>query len=83
MTSALTAKIQFELPIEKVREMEEMMRLTGITTRKEFFNNALTLLAWAIHEMYMGNIIASIDEKNKKFKEVVMPILANAAKAAN
>ncbi|MCI0487941.1 MAG: hypothetical protein L0229_15220 [Blastocatellia bacterium] len=74
-----TVRIQFELPEEKVRELERLMQETGIGTRKDFFNNALTLLEWAIHERKAGHVIASLDEKNKQYKELVMPILSAVA----
>ncbi|MGA9769968.1 MAG: hypothetical protein WBV94_13070 [Blastocatellia bacterium] len=76
-----TVKIQFDLPADRAREVEEMMKLTGVTSRKDLFNNALTLLEWAIGEIYKGNTITSVDEKNKIFRELVMPILSNVAKA--
>ncbi|MFQ6056242.1 MAG: hypothetical protein ACE5J3_09725 [Methanosarcinales archaeon] len=44
------------------------------------FNYALTLLKWAIREREKGNRIASIDEKNGKYKEIEMPILETASK---
>jgi metal-responsive CopG/Arc/MetJ family transcriptional regulator len=74
-----TVRIQFELPEDKVRELEALMREAGITTRKDLFNNALTLLEWAIREKRAGHAIVSLDEGNKRFKELVMPILAAVA----
>ena len=71
-------KIQFDLPAKRVEEIEKLMELTRTATRKDYFNNALTLLEWAIRERYMGNTIASVDEQKGKIKELVMPIL-NAA----
>lgn len=68
-------RIQFELPEDKVRELEGLMREAKIATRKDLFNNALTLFEWAIKQRKGGRIIASIDEKNQKFKEIVMPSL--------
>jgi hypothetical protein len=68
-------RIQFELPEEKVKELEEMMREARITTRKDLFNNALTLFEWALKECKTGRTIASVDEHNKKYKELVMPAL--------
>lgn len=72
-------RIQFELPEGKVKELEEMMRIGGVQTRKDLFNNALTLLQWAIREKLSGKIIASVDEENKRYKELLMPILNTAA----
>jgi hypothetical protein len=69
-------RIQFELPEEKVRELESLMGDAQITTKKDLFNNALTLFEWAIQEYKKGRTIASVDEHNKKYKELVMPALA-------
>jgi hypothetical protein len=69
-------RIQFELSDDKVRELEELMKESGIRTKKDLFNNALTLLEWAIDEKRAGRTIASIDEKEKRYKELVMPVLS-------
>jgi metal-responsive CopG/Arc/MetJ family transcriptional regulator len=66
-------RIQLELPEEKVKELEELMENAGIKTKKELFNNALTLLEWAIKEKKTGRKIASINEEEDKYKEVVIP----------
>ena len=68
-------RIQFELPEEKVKELEAIMAEARITTKKDLFNNALTLWEWAVQERQNGRTIASVDEDNKKYKELVMPAL--------
>jgi len=52
-----------------------------IDTYKELFGNALTLVDWAVAEVRKGRIIASVNEQDMKYKELVMPILQTAAKA--
>jgi metal-responsive CopG/Arc/MetJ family transcriptional regulator len=69
-------RIQFELPAARVKELEALMKEIGVSTRKDLFNNALTLLEWAVKEKRVGNSIASVDEKNKRYKELVMPVLS-------
>jgi hypothetical protein len=76
-------RIQFELPEEKVRELEALMREAHISTRKDLFNNALTLFEWAVQERQSGRTIASVDEHNKKYKELVMPSLMAVAPESN
>jgi hypothetical protein len=77
-------RIQFELPEEKVKELEALMREANIATRKDLFNNALTLFEWAVQETQSGRTIASVDEENKKYKELVMPsLMAVAAQPKN
>lgn len=68
-------RLQFELTEDKNRELEALMKEVGVRTKKDLLNNALTLLEWAIQERKQGRVIASIDERGKKYKEIVMPIL--------
>ena len=73
------ARIQFEMPEDKARELDVLMQETGVQSKKELFNNALTLLKWAIKETRNGNSIAAVDEKHGKYRELQMPILSHAA----
>ena len=68
-------RIQLDLPQRQVRELESLMALTGVATRKDFFNGALSLMVWAIRERQKGRIIASIDETTDRYKEIIMPML--------
>jgi hypothetical protein len=74
-------RIQFELPKDKADELEGLMKETGVLTKKELFNNALTLLKWAIRETKRGNSIASVDETHGKYHELHMPILPSKPSA--
>lgn len=71
-------RIQFELPKDKADEIEKLMQDAGVPTKKELFNNALTLLKWALRETKRGNSIASIDEKHGKYRELQMPIFSTS-----
>lgn len=51
------------------------MEKINLRTRKDLFNNALTLLEWAVKEKSAGRTIASIDDESKSVKELLMPIL--------
>lgn len=75
-------RIQLDLPEEQVKELDELMRETHIGTRKDLFNNALTLFQWAVKAKRSGRIIASMDEENGTAKELVMPALENVSAAA-
>lgn len=70
-------RIQFEVPIDRLQELENLMNKAGIATKKELLNNALTLLEWVIGEKARGHSIASVDETQKRFKELAMPIFSN------
>ena len=75
----MITRIQFEVNEQLASTLESLMADTGIRTKKDLLNNALTLFAWAIREKKAGRTIASVDEQNKTFKEVVMPGLLQSA----
>jgi hypothetical protein len=74
-------RLQLDLSEAKVRDLDRIMEECNISTRKELFNNALTLLEWAVGERKRGNTIASVNEERKTFRELQMPILNNVAAA--
>lgn len=70
-----TARVQIVLPAERVRMLDQIAAEAGLATRKDLFNNALTLLNWAVREVKRGRVIASVDESTQRFTELHMPIL--------
>jgi len=66
-------RLQFDFSEEKVKELDDLANRTGLKTRAQLFNSALSLFEWAIREREAGRIIASMDEKTDKYKEVLMP----------
>lgn len=76
----MSVRVQFELTEEKVRELEALMEESGVKTKKDFINNALTLLEWAIEEKKAGRMIASVDKNEESYREVLMPLLSNMAR---
>jgi hypothetical protein len=73
----MMVRVQLDLPENRVRELEKLMREVGVTTKKEFFNYALSLFRWAIKEMQDGRVIASVDTTTEQYKEMVMPLTIN------
>lgn len=71
-------RVQFEMSEEKYKELEVLMKKAGVRTKKDLLNNALVLLEWYLKEKEAGRIVASIDEKQHRYKEVVMPLLSAA-----
>lgn len=71
----ILARFQLEISEESLEEIEALVAKTGTSTKKEFINYAITLLKWAIKQSESGNIIASINEKEGRYKELEMPIL--------
>jgi hypothetical protein len=70
-----TVRMQFDVPIEKAKEIELLMKECGFTKKNDFFNNAITLLKWVVRHTKKGNVIASVDEQNERYSELVMPFL--------
>ncbi len=71
-------RIQFEFTVNTIQKLNDFMADFNIRTKMELFNNALSLLMWAVKEVRAGRIIASVDEQTGDYKEVCMPILAQA-----
>lgn len=76
------SRFQFEVKEDRADEIRSLMEDTGIESNRDLFNNALTLLEWAVDEVKAGNTIASINEANQVYRELQMPILRSAAARA-
>jgi hypothetical protein len=72
-------RIQLDLDEVGMKLLDELKAATGSKTHKELFNNAITLLDWAISQRQSGRIVASLDESSKNYKELQMPALEYAA----
>jgi hypothetical protein len=73
-------RIQFELTDEKAKELDKFMSTIGVTTKKDLFENSLSLLEWAIKEIQANpnRVIGSIDEGKDSYKELQMAVFSNA-----
>lgn len=65
---------QIDIPREHDVYLEALMKKLGISQKKDLFNNAVTLLDWAVGELEKGRKIASVDEATEKYRELTMPI---------
>ena len=72
-------RIQIDLSPNELERMNTVMRMTDLKTRKELFNNALSLFEWAVVAVASGKQIGSIDGL-KAVMELTMPALQNAAR---
>ncbi|MNE29867.1 hypothetical protein D3C76_1169370 [compost metagenome] len=72
-------RMQFDLPENRMDELDKLMERCDISTRKELFSYALSMLEWAVSESELGHDIAAIDRDTKQFFSLRMPVL-NAAK---
>lgn len=76
-------RIQFDLNEDKLLEIQELMYLADVPTRKAYLDNAFTLLKWALNQAKDGKIIAALDEKGGTYRELSMPPLDNIRRRSN
>ena len=67
--------VQHDLTEEQVRKIEHGMAEAGLSTKKDFFNNALTLFALAVAEKKQGYTVMALDEKTGKRRQSPIPVL--------
>src|SRR3712207_1548361 len=72
-------RLQVEIEPEHMEELEELQVLGGLRTKKDLWNNAITLLKWAAREEARGASICSINEEEGTFKELELPFLQTYA----
>ncbi len=75
-------KLQLEITPSQMENLDSLIQKCGLTTRKELFNNAMTLFAWAVSESEKGNRVASYDEENDRIERLVYPALFPLYEAA-
>lgn len=75
-------RVQFDLLPSRLAELDQLMEFCEMSTRKELFDNAMTLFEWAVHEVRAGRAVASYDRKADHVEIVRFPVLENAARRA-
>ena len=75
-------RLQIDLSPSQMDTLGQMMKDCGLSTKKDLFNNAMTLLEWAIEQVKGGNVIASLNTKDDHYIELHMPVLSHAAQWA-
>ena len=73
-------RIQIDLDEHGMGIVEDVRQLTGLTTYKDLFNNAITILDWAARQCHKGLEIAAVDEEKEQYRELQMPALQYAWK---
>jgi hypothetical protein len=72
-------RVQLEFSKEKVAELKRLMERGNLKTYNDLFDNALTLMKWAIQEVEKGRGIGSFDDSEDLLKELAMPFLQHVA----
>jgi hypothetical protein len=63
----VNVRVQVDFSEERVAELEKLMRLCGLNTKKELLNNALTLFEWAVREVNMQHIMVQNHKSRVQF----------------
>lgn len=66
-------RLQFLMADDLVIHLDALVDETGLKTRTQLLNSALTLFEWAVRERKNGRVIASVDEAADKYKEIDLP----------
>jgi hypothetical protein len=68
-------RIQLVVTDAQQTMIETLREQTGVKTVKEVFNNALTLLNWAVRQRQEGSAICAVNEEKNVYKELQLPVL--------
>ena len=68
--------LHLEIREEQDDLIKKLMSVTGLRTKADLFNNALSLFVWALNEIRKGRKIVSVDDSEKHMKELMMPALS-------
>jgi len=67
-------RLELYIPTEKYNEIETRMNEYKIGSKREFLNMAINLFMWSLKEKKAGRIIASVDEDDLNYKELILPL---------
>jgi len=81
-------RLNFDITDEENEKLEIMKGLIGVRTKKALFENAMSLLTWAVIQRRKGRIISSVHkdrllgspDEGLVLRELVMPCLDNVKK---
>lgn len=59
--------------VPKYADLAALLEMSELSTQLELVNTALAFYAWGLEETMTGRTIASVDETNKTYKEVIVP----------
>jgi hypothetical protein len=71
-------RVQIDLLPGELERMNIVMRMTDLSTRKDLFNNALSLFEWAVTEVARGREIGSVTADGE-ITILTMPAFKSAA----
>ena len=77
MAKTNTEKYRFQVELSRQAEQHLSMleQLIGVSSRKELFTIAFSLLAWAVKQRREGRVIVSVDPSTHHQRELSNPYL--------
>lgn len=75
-------RVQIEMPEERLEDLDKLLSVTGISTRRELLDTALSMFEWAVDESRAGHLVAAIDAKAGRYAPLRDPALRVAARRA-
>ncbi|MBM3261490.1 hypothetical protein FJY93_03665 [Candidatus Kaiserbacteria bacterium] len=72
-------RVQFDILPEQVKRFNQLISFCELRTRKDLFDNAMTLFEWAVEEVRKGKCIASYDREADRVEIVKLQALEKAA----
>jgi hypothetical protein len=75
-------RVQFDVLPERLAEFDQLMTFCDLKTRRDLFDQAMTLFEWAVQEVRSGKEIASYQRSTDTIEVVRFPVLDNAARRA-
>jgi hypothetical protein len=74
-------RIQIDLSVKELDRMNLVMEKCDIESRKDLFNNALTIFEWAIQEVGKGFRIAAVNDQSQEKTVLSMSALNNVSQS--
>lgn len=75
-------RVQIEMIPERINDLDRLEDATGIGTRRELIDVALSFFEWAVREAQDGRVIASVDEPEGHYVVPPFKPLETAAQRA-
>lgn len=73
-------RIQLDLTSTQAERFDKLVRECDLSSRKELFNVAMSLVYWASKEVSRGRKIATFDEDSEQIETIIVPAFDNIAR---
>jgi hypothetical protein len=74
-------RIQLDVSKQSAQQIKSLMYRADFKTHSDLFNNAVTVVEWAIRQVESGSVIAAVDTDRDRMRELSMPFLKHVAES--